>query len=605
MISWFPLLIALAAADTGAVDTGSADTGAADTGFADTGEADTGSTDTGSTDTGAAESECPVEESDICTEGTRLAADDFDGDGLPDDVEEACGSDPCNPDTDHDGIWDGVEVQDQAPCGPDSDGDGTPDLLDNQTSQGSGSDEDTLRPESGSHGLTGGQYTGGACSTGAGTPAFLPAVFMLSIVFRRRWAPATACALVALPVQAQQLNVQRLEPTNSSRHFVVVEDGAAAPHGLRLSALSHYAYLPFMYRTPSASTPIVEHLWTNDLGVAYNHGRVSTAINLPIHTLVAGLPTDSPRWLGDTRLSTRVVLIERETSGLGVATSGSLGLPSGNGVGWLGAPGVHGTGAIALSTGERIHMGLNLGFAIGPRTDLDSLTLGTALLWRAGVAVPVGHTWSVAAEIDSAHHVIRLDSPGAHPMEGLLSARYQATERLALSLGGSKGVSQGVGTPVFRTLLGATWHPAAHSSEAKPAPLPPQPPPATEAAPPEEAAPEPHEVLSKPILFAANSTAIDSTATEQLKQYAQVLKTHPGLGRIEIRGHAAAGESQPTPLSLQRAEAAMIWLVRHGVPGTRVTARGYGASDAPSATGPDAQGRVVLHIVQPAPPSIQ
>ena len=55
---------------------------------------------------------------------------DVDGDGIPNDVETAIGTDPTNPDSDGDTIPDGVEVGDDQANPPDSDGDGTIDALD-------------------------------------------------------------------------------------------------------------------------------------------------------------------------------------------------------------------------------------------------------------------------------------------------------------------------------------------------------------------------------------------------------------------------------------------------------------------------------------------
>ena len=75
-------------------------------------------------------------------DGGGLVADgsgDEDGDGLT-DLEEVAdvGTDPCNPDTDGDGLNDGDEVNlGTDPTNPDTDGDGVPD----------GADADPLDPD--------------------------------------------------------------------------------------------------------------------------------------------------------------------------------------------------------------------------------------------------------------------------------------------------------------------------------------------------------------------------------------------------------------------------------------------------------------------------
>jgi hypothetical protein len=93
-----------------------------------------------------------------------VGGEDSDGDGIPDDVEEATGTDPTDDDTDDDGIPDGVEDSDRDgvvdpgetdPRNPDTDDDGVPDGVEDADQDGSvdegetdpndpDSDDDTL-----------------------------------------------------------------------------------------------------------------------------------------------------------------------------------------------------------------------------------------------------------------------------------------------------------------------------------------------------------------------------------------------------------------------------------------------------------------------------
>ncbi len=63
---------------------------------------------------------------------------DSDGDGLTNAQEGALGTDPNNPDTDHDGILDGAEVGANPASPVDSDGDGIPDVLESGDHDGDG-----------------------------------------------------------------------------------------------------------------------------------------------------------------------------------------------------------------------------------------------------------------------------------------------------------------------------------------------------------------------------------------------------------------------------------------------------------------------------------
>ena len=442
--------------DTGSGDTGSSDTGSSDTGSSDTGSGDTGSGDTGSGDTGEGETDTP-EEPDICEEGQRIATDDYDGDGLSDQDELTCGSDPCVPDTDQDGVWDGVEAEGSGPCGPDSDGDGTADLLDPDSPGATGTTEDNVQPEGGMHGIAGGQYTGGACSTGAASPAFLPTMLLIGMLLGRRWWPATLGLLGALPAQAQELNVQRLQPAMDAKHFVGLEESQVGEPGIGGGLVSHYARDPLMVRSPAGDTALVSHLWTTDLGVHLNHGRISAGVGLPIHGVVKGHTAPESRWLGDASICGKLEILDGAAGPVGLATTARLGLPTGNGHGWLGSPGVHGSGGVALTTGEVVVLGLNLGAEIGPSTDLGELIWGPALSWRAGASTSVREDLWVSGEIDGAHHLSSPSAPGAHPLEALLSLGHQPISQMVLTVGGGAGLSKGVGAPRYRGLLGIRW----------------------------------------------------------------------------------------------------------------------------------------------------
>ena len=552
----------------------------------------------------------------VCEDGQPMVEGDFDGDGLSDEDELSCGSDPCAPDTDLDGFWDGAEIADVAPCGPDTDGDGITDLLDPDSPASGGATEDTIQAESGKYGLAGGRYTGGACSVGAASPGLLPAMLILGFLFRRRWWPAALGALSSLPAQGQELNIQRLEPSMDSPRFVWMEEGRVGDPGLGAGVLSHYSRDPFVVRSATGDLPLIAHLWTTDLGVHWNHGRVSTGAGLPIHGVVLGHPTPRDRWIGDASLSAKVALLDEASGPLGLAATGRLGLPTGNGEGWLGAPGVNGAARVALTGGEAVRLGLNMGVVLGPRTDLGDLSWGTALSWRVGASTSLTEEMWVSAELDSAHHLIRSEAPGAHPLEGLVSLGWQRSQTI-LTAGGGAGLSQGVGAPLYRGILGLSWLPGERqppTSVVQESPLPAQesaprpvvqesqPPPA-----PQELAEQrsPQTILRAPILFGLGSASLTPESVEQLEEMALVLLDHPGLGRVEIRGHAARQGEQNTQLSQARAEAVMIWLVQTGVPGPSLSARGYGNTRSAHVTDPDARERVELHLVEQDPPSAE
>ncbi len=96
------------------------------------------------------------------------AAQDSDGDGLDDDLEEAYGTDPFDPDSDGDELWDGLELglvgdsdptTTTDPLDPDTDGDGLGDSLEDADGDGSVGrwEVDPVDPDSDGDGLLDGE----------------------------------------------------------------------------------------------------------------------------------------------------------------------------------------------------------------------------------------------------------------------------------------------------------------------------------------------------------------------------------------------------------------------------------------------------------------
>ena len=416
------------------------------------------------------------------------------------------------------------------------------------------------------------------------------------------------------------MDLQQLEPSLQDRPWVSAQDAKASPDGWAAGVLSHYARTPLEYRTSGGDTAILNHLWTNDIGAQWRHGDLAIGAGLPIHALATGLSTPDPRWLGDTRLSSTLALPSLGGP-LDIGLSGALGLPTGNSDGWLGEPGIHGSGHLLVSGGSSLRWTMNVGGIWRPRTDLGELTWGPAVSWRAGAMTSVSEALSVGLELDGASQVLRSDAPGAHPVETLASLQWQASESLSLTTGGAAALTKGVGAPAYRAMLGLTWSHHAPSKKATatiqdtPVAAPPEPSAAQpEPTPPGETKPvstavnvsvDVAKLLKTQIYFQPGSAQISLAANAALTELALVLIDHPELGKIEVQGFAGAQSAQASNLSLQRAEAVMVWLVEHGVAPSRLSARGYGAGPQSETQSPNEKERVELHQVLPNPPSEQ
>jgi len=77
------------------------------------------------------------------------------------------------------------------------------------------------------------------------------------------------------------------------------------------------------------------------------------------------------------------------------------------------------------------------------------------------------------------------------------------------------------------------------------------------------------------VSFAGTTAELTAASKARLARFADALKGPLARKRFEIGGHSDASAGKAA--SLARAQAVKAFLVAHGVPGTRLEARGYGA----------------------------
>ena len=104
--------------------------------------------------------------------------------------------------------------------------------------------------------------------------------------------------------------------------------------------------------------------------------------------------------------------------------------------------------------------------------------------------------------------------------------------------------------------------------------------------------------------FDLDRPTLRSEATPTLEKMADLLQARSAPG-VEIQGHAdnigAAGDAARQQLTEARAKAVAAWLVAHGVPASKISAKGYGKT-RPLADNDSDLGRAMnrrIEIVRP------
>ncbi len=395
---------------------------------------------------------------------------DPDNDGLTNEEEADCGTDPYDPDTDDDGILDGDES-----CTDDEDDDGTPDVLDPDNGDGGNGLIDT----GGTPPFSGGHYTGGSCNSASGAAAALfPALLLAGALARRRrrGLGAGTGALVVVagvmlpdPARAQEVDAQRFDPAVDGRAFVTLHDSAVGESGglagLGGGLLFNYADDPLIYRYDDGrpEEKLLDAVGTANLALFFNAtDRFRVGIDMPLHLLADGYGVSGFKPAGDLAADAKLELLDRFDKPVGLALDLRGELPTGDGSRWLGEPDWRLGGQLAVTAGHEVVVGANLGAFAGPGSTVGDLQWGSRLHWGAGASVPLLDgalpLWAVA-ELDGDHLLQSGSAPGSTPVELRGAVKLEPATHLVATLGAGTGLTTGVGAPDLRVFGGIAWVP--------------------------------------------------------------------------------------------------------------------------------------------------
>jgi OmpA-OmpF porin, OOP family len=105
------------------------------------------------------------------------------------------------------------------------------------------------------------------------------------------------------------------------------------------------------------------------------------------------------------------------------------------------------------------------------------------------------------------------------------------------------------------------------------------------------------------VLFDFNKSILQLASEPVLQKVADLLSKDPAL-KVEVQGHTdnVGGDAYNQTLSEARARAVMDWLIKHGIPPGRLTAKGYGKTMPVADNGSD-EGRAKNRRVEIANPA--
>jgi len=518
-------------------------------------------------------------------------------------------------------------------------------------------------------------FARGGCATG-GTPAPLLAVLALLFAARRarKGFVATALALAAIPSasRAQNIDVSLFRPAAGGDGFAAVEGARPPVEGesrLELRTWTDYAVHPLTFVSASgAERPVVRDRAAQWLGVqAHLIGPLSFAAQVPVTVSERGDlsqlppssrgPSELQSGFADIRLTPRLALLRQEWAGIDLAAQMSFEFPTARAQtlssdGQVRAEALVSIGrSLAAVPAGSLDLLANAYLRARPDREFLDVKSGSEAGLRAGIGygIAANRAWiprRLYLELEGRSFLRAGFAAGSAPAEWRLGGTLCPAGNLAIDLAGGGGLTDGVGAPRARFLLGLGWsHAACAPSYAsaqlaraaspiepprppapepiRPAiaqPLPPPPPPAApdrdgdgvpdddDACPDQPGTAENHgcpqgirqrvvvsatslEILDQ-VHFVTGQARIEKKSWWLLDQVAAVLKSHPDLLLVEVEGHTddRGPSSFNILLSEARAKAVTDYLVGRGVARERLVPRGFGPT-RPVASNGTAEGR--------------
>lgn len=209
---------------------------------------------------------------------------------------------------------------------------------------------------------------------------------------------------------------------------------------------------------------LLDNLFALNLGVHYSpHERVAMTLGMPL--VFTSVGADGPQGVavGDLRLSVPVGLVlgrNNTNNGFGLSVVPFLDIPTGATGQLVGARGFSGGGIVPFGYNfmNRGSLFGNLGFTWAQSTSALNIQGGPQLLTALGGAFAFNDWIALRAEVNL-RPVLRNNAvPFAEsPGELVVSARYRAPLGLHVTLGGSAGITRGVGAAAYRLFLGVGY----------------------------------------------------------------------------------------------------------------------------------------------------
>ena len=276
------------------------------------------------------------------------------------------------------------------------------------------------------------------------------------------WLVATTLAAELPDFEAAPVDGARFEPVLGDRMLYVGDAQPLDEGGMRFSAIGHWTHRPYVWidRETAQETQVLEHVNGMVLGGAFWRGRVRVGLDVPVIFNTTGLAAGGVG-AGDARVNGRFTLIPGGDERLGLALTGTTGLPLGSAQRQIASAG--GWGRIGLVSDYRVGpvlTAVQVGTRFVPTSQIGPLAWGDQVDFGAGVAWALHEQFDLAAQVVGTTQLDNALGLGqGTPIESALTARIHLPQGASLHAGVGRGLTDGIGAPDLRFVGGVSWGP--------------------------------------------------------------------------------------------------------------------------------------------------
>ena len=259
-----------------------------------------------------------------------------------------------------------------------------------------------------------------------------------------------------------EFDVQNVRPTIDSKRTLLTDDAGLAPSNTFMSRFVLSTARDMLTFAPKGGTEVsvLKDLITGDFIFGYTVSRFRIGLDVPVVFSSTSDVLDGGGGLGDMAIDLRGTILNPEDGPIGVALSTRFGVPTATVDLPIGNSGIGYEAALILDKrmGDLL-AAANIGYRGRPPAALDNITVDDQIATRFGLGYQL--TPAVGVSGDVVGHITASDmgNSAGGAWEGLVGGWYRFDEAWVVRLGVGSGLSDGIGTSKFRSMLSVGYEP--------------------------------------------------------------------------------------------------------------------------------------------------